>query len=193
MEPVVIRTDRLVLRVPALADVDAITRACQDPRTQHWVPLPVPYSREHAVGYVTDYVDGGWASGTRCTWALEHEGQFSGVIGVDAIAAGAAIIGYWMAPEARGRGLLTEAGRAVVDFAFRPAPGGLGLLRLGWNAYAGNAASAAVARRLGFRFEGTARLGAHHRDGRVDDWTAGLLATDTRAPQPWPADVLPQV
>lgn len=191
MEPVILHTERLTLRPPALRDVDAITAACQDPETQRRVPIPVPYTREHAEGYVTGYVDEGWATGSRCTWALEHEGSFSGVVGIDRIEDGGADLGYWMVPDQRGRGLLVEAGRAVVDFAFRPAPAGLGLARLGWTAFGGNVASAAVARALGFRFEGARRLGVVGRAGREDDWLAGLLATDSREPQDWPTVVLP--
>ncbi|OZM71975.1 GNAT family N-acetyltransferase [Amycolatopsis antarctica] len=186
MRPVLLPTDRLLLRPPRLDDADAITRACQDPVLQRRIPVPVPYTRADALRYVTDFAEPGWATGTRCTWVMEHGGELAGSIGVDAIADGAATIGYWVSPEWRGQGFVVEAGRAVVDFAFRPVPGGLGLQRLGWQAFAGNAASAAVARKLGFRFEGTVRLGSMGRAGREDDWIAGLLAGDSRDEQTWP-------
>ena len=48
-----------------------------------------------------------------------------------------------------------------------------------------NVASARVASRVGFHFEGTLRLGAMGREGREDDWVAGILAGDARRPQPW--------
>ncbi|OUE12664.1 hypothetical protein CMMCAY01_06635 [Clavibacter michiganensis subsp. michiganensis] len=78
---------------------------------------------------------------------------------------------------------MREAAAAVVDHGFDASAG---LVRIGWRAYAGNTGSAAVARALGFRFEGVARRGAMGRDGREDDLLAGLLATDDRTPQPWP-------
>ena len=90
-----------------------------------------------------------------------------------------------MAPQFRGRGILTEAANAVVDYGFVDAPEGVGLVRIEWHAYAGNVASARVASRVGFHFEGTLRLGAMGREGREDDWVAGILAGDTRSPQPW--------
>ncbi|GAA4367224.1 GNAT family N-acetyltransferase [Paeniglutamicibacter cryotolerans] len=52
---------------------------------------------------------------------------------------------------------LTEAGTAVLDFAFTPRPEGLE--QVGWNAYAGNHGSARVAQKHGFRFEAVAWLG----------------------------------
>ena len=66
-----------------------------------------------------------------------------------------------------------------------PVPEGPGLARVGWNAYAGNLGSARVAQKLGFRFEGTARLGAALRGQLRDDWAAGLLASDDRSATPW--------
>lgn len=186
MDPVALRTPRLSLRPPVLDDVDAIAAACQDPAIQRYVPVPAPYTRDDALSYVEDFCPAGWASGERLTWAVLDGDAFVGTVGLGEVAQGAAEIGYWLAPHARGRGLMREAAEAVVDHGF-DASAGLGLARIGWRAFAGNAGSAAVARALGFRFEGVARLGATGRDGREDDWLAGLLATDDRTPQPWPA------
>ncbi|OUE30414.1 putative ribosomal N-acetyltransferase YdaF [Clavibacter michiganensis] len=185
MDPVTLRTPHLVLRPPALDDVDAIHAACQDLWIQRYVPVPVPYARADAVSYVADSCADGWASGERLTWAVLEGDALVGTVGLHGIADGAAEIGYWIVPHARGRGIMREAAAAVVDQGF-DASAGLGLARIGWRAYAGNTGSAAVARALGFRFEGIARLGAMGRDGREDDWLAGLLATDDRTPPPWP-------
>jgi RimJ/RimL family protein N-acetyltransferase len=185
MDPVTLRTARLTLRPPVPGDADAVAAACQDPELQRYVPVPVPYTRADAVAYVTSFCADGWASGKRLTWAVVEGGQLVGTVGLHAIADGAAEIGYWLAPGARGRLAHDPAAAAVVDLGF-DAGSGLGLTRIGWRAYAGNTGSAAVARALGFRFEGVARLGALGRAGREDDWLAGLLATDDRAPRPWP-------
>jgi RimJ/RimL family protein N-acetyltransferase len=185
MDPVTLRTARLTLRPPAFDDVDAITAACQDPGIQRYVPVPVPYAREDAVSYVGSFCPDGWASGERLTWGIHEGDAFVGTVGLHAVADGAAEIGYWLAPESRGHGLMREAAAAVVDHAF-DASVGLGLVRIGWRAYAGNTASAAVARALEAEPEGVSRLGAMGRDGREDDWLAGLLATDDRTPRPWP-------
>ena len=185
MDKVILRTDRLVLEAPSFEDVDSITAACQDPEIQRRVPIPVPYTRSDAEGYVHSFSNPGWESNQRCTWAIKVDGEMSGAISLDGIESGQAQIGYWMTPLFRGRGLLTEAAQAVVDFGFALAPNGLGLKRIEWHAYAGNIASARVARRVGFQFEGTLRLGAMGRLGREDDWVAGILADDVRSHQPW--------
>nr|WP_141899085.1 GNAT family N-acetyltransferase [Microbacterium agarici] len=174
-------TERLLLRCPTLHDVDAITAACQDPELQRRVPVPVPYRREHAVAYVTTYCEDGWLTGERCTWALDAGGSFAGVVGLDRIADGSANLGFWMAPGHRGRGYLTEAIAAVIDYAFAY----LQLERVEWRAFAGNVGSARAAQRAGFHFEGVRRSASVGREGREDDWVGSILATDDRNPQPW--------
>jgi hypothetical protein len=74
-----------VLAAPSLAEVDAITEACQDPEIQRRVPIPVPYTRREAEGYVTAYSDSGWTSGKSCTWAIKLDDDFAGAISLDGI------------------------------------------------------------------------------------------------------------
>lgn len=115
---------------------------------------------------------------------------FVGVIGLHKIdtawehAGGSAEIGFWMAPEGRGSGLLTEAARAVIDWAF--SDDGHALRRIEWRAVVGNVPSARSARALGFRYEGILRQAAANPRGRHDGWVAGLLPTDDRSPVAWP-------
>ena len=187
MKKVELRTERLLLRVPVVADVEQIATACQDPDIQRWVPIPVPYNETDALSYVRDYSDRGWVSGNCCTWAIVHDGHFAGAIGLDGIAGEEPTIGYWMAPASRRNGLLSEALPAVLDFGMSAAaPHGLGLNRVRWHAYAGNSASARIAQRAGFRFEGTIRDGATDRSGVVDDWVASIQRGDALTEHPWP-------
>lgn len=186
MEKLSLTTTSLELVPPCADDVEAVFAACQDPRIQAWVPIPVPYAPGDARDFTTRVSDDGWGAGTDLVWTIRTGGSLAGVVGLHRIAHGGADIGYWMVAGFRGRGILTEACTAVLDFAFAPEPSGLGLAQVGWNAYAGNQGSARVAQKLGFRFEGVSRLGAALRGERRDDWCAGLLATDDRGVQPWP-------
>ena len=185
MEKLSLQTENLELVPPAADDVDAVFAACQDPETQNWVPIPVPYLREHAIEYVTTHTDKTWDEDTEYTWTIRSAGTLAGVVGLYRVGNGSADLGFWMDPAFRGQGLLTEACTAVLDFALAPAPEGLGLARIGWNAYAGNFGSARVAQKLGFHFEGTARLGAALRGELRDDWAGSLLSDDDRTVQPW--------
>ncbi|RUR01379.1 GNAT family N-acetyltransferase [Labedella endophytica] len=198
-EPVVLRTARLELSAPVADDVDAITAACQDPAIQRWTTVPSPYTREDAENFVNSYVTAGWAAGTARTWAVRRRRvdvdvhvdglELVGMVGLEGIHEGAGEIGYWLAPAARGDGLMPEAVAAVIDYGF--SLDGPALARIVWRALAGNVPSASVARRAGLRFEGTRRLGAVDRTRRADEWTAAILETDDRSPADgWPAETL---
>ena len=189
MKPVTLRTARLELSRPTDADIDAITAAAQDPEVPRWTTLPSPYVRENAETFV-ELAAQWWAEESELTWGVRQEGGWVGMIGLHRVArGGAAEIGYWMARPARGKGLLTEAARTVIDFGF--ATDGLGLARIEWRAVVGNVPSARVAQRLGFRYEGLLRQALVDPRGRHDGWIAGLLSTDDRAPQAWPVLAAP--
>lgn len=185
MQPVALHTERLVLSIPTEADIDAITAACQDPEVSRWTTVPSPYTREDAVDFV-ELVAKWWADGVETVWAIRKNEVLAGMIGLHRITehphGGDAEIGFWGVAELRGQGVMGEAARAVVDYAFDE----LKLARLGWRAVVGNIPSARTARSLGFRYEGMLRQALTGARGRDDGWIAGLLATDDRRPVEWP-------
>lgn len=184
MAPVTLRTARLELSAPTAADVDAITAAAQDPEVPRWTTLPSPYAQSDAEDFVTKVAQW-WEAETQLNWAIRASDRWLGMIGLHAVQRGGhAEIGYWMAAPARGSGYLTEAARAVIDYAFDPS--GVDLQRIAWRAVVGNIPSARSARALGFHYEGLVRQGLTGPRGRDDGWIAGLLRTDDRMPQPWP-------
>lgn len=182
MQPVTLRTPRLELSLPTLDDAVAITTAAADPEVPRWTTLPSPYTLDDANGFIVRAAR--WTDeGSQLNWAIRRDGAWAGMIGLaHLVPHGSAEIGYWMAASARGQGLLTEAARAVIDFAFEE----LELVRIEWRAIAGNIPSARAARTLGFRYEGMLRQGLSDPRGRHDGWIAGLLRTDDRTPVEWP-------
>ncbi|MBU4465105.1 MAG: GNAT family N-acetyltransferase [Actinobacteria bacterium] len=183
METVTLRTARLELSVPTEADVDPIYVACQDAAIQRFTTVPSPYSRQDAEGFIP-FAATRWSDGIEATWAIREHGRLAGMISLHHLTAGStAEIGFWMAPESRGRGLLTEASTAVIDWGFSHT--GPALARIEWRAVVGNVASARVARALGFRYEGVLRSAIGNSLGRYDSWIAGILPMDDRMPQTW--------
>ncbi len=83
-------------------------------------------------------------------------------------------IGYWLAAPLQGKGIVTRACRALVDYAFRT----LGLNRVEIRIAAGNARSRAIAERLGFVREGILREAEYSSDGPEDQVVYGLLHDD---------------
>ncbi|MFE7859619.1 GNAT family N-acetyltransferase [Streptomyces sp. NPDC101209] len=106
-------------------------------------------------------------------------GTILGHIGLNLInhALSNARVGYWVLPEARGRGVATRA----LAVASRWALTELGLHRLELDHALGHEASCRIAERCGFRYEGTLR-GAMFEAGRHDAFRDmhlhGRLATD---------------
>jgi RimJ/RimL family protein N-acetyltransferase len=181
------RSSRLYLDEPDERDLDALVDYCSDPEILRWIPLPDPFERAHAEYLVRTLLPEGKTHGTRAEWAirLEPDAPLIGVVEVLFQPVNSGEIGFWLGEKHRGNGYMTEALAAVADHLL--APDGRGLTRLHWEAMVGNDASARVARRIGFRFEGTGRQSIVFRGVRRDAWQASLLADDARQPQPgWP-------
>ena len=190
MQPVTLRTERLVLSAPELGDADDVVAYANDPDVIANTPVPVPYGHAEARYWITDVVAAGWAADSRYEFGIRRADDLRllGTVGLFAFADGAAEIGYAMHPDGRGFGIMTEAAERVLHWAFAGVPEGLGLLRVQWRAIATNTASAAVAQRLGLRFEGRTRSSVLHRGSRHDQLLAAALHDDDRsAPTVWPA------
>lgn len=185
MRKAILSTERLELRAPTEADIDAIDAACQDPEIPRWTTVPSPYTRADAEEFVK-HVGRSWRDGSEAVWGMYAEGRLIGMMGLHNIehhhSGGHAELGYWVTADARGKGYLVEAGRTVLAWGFAE----LDLVRIRWQAVAGNVPSARSARALGFRYEGLQRQALTSPRGRDDGWIAGLLATDDRAPVDWP-------
>jgi ribosomal-protein-serine acetyltransferase len=111
-------------------------------------------------------------------FALRDDRGVAGASGVEIHGAERRVgeVGYWTRSDRAGRGYATEAGRAVVDFAF----GEVGLYRLELRAGVENPASQRVAEKLGFAREGILRQGCPHGPTGYDCYLFGLLASDRR-------------
>jgi ribosomal-protein-alanine N-acetyltransferase len=171
-ESTVLESDRLRLRPFAGRDVARLVEACSDPISRHYLAaLPSPYSAPVATAYLHDCL---WqaATGAKATWAIadrETDELLGNIAVMDmlGVTPDHGEIGYWMHPAARGRGLMTEAARMVVEHALHP--DGLDRRRLVLYAAADNAASNAVAVAAGFSCYGTQRVAERLGDGSYDD------------------------
>jgi RimJ/RimL family protein N-acetyltransferase len=167
-----------VLRPPQPSDAQAIRQACQDPDIQRWIPaVPSPYTDEDA-GVFVAWSEQGWRTGERASFVICDSGsdELLGTLGLglDRREHGVASIGYWLAREARGRGVATEAVKLGSRWAFRE----LGIERLELYTETGNEPSQRVAERAGFTREGIARGHLRTSTGRRDSVIFSLLPGD---------------
>lgn len=184
LDPVELRGPGIRLRRWRESDVERLAQACSDPVTQYWLDLPTPYERGDALAYV-GFVERAHLSGAGVYWCIAdaRDDRALGAVAVMELTNGdhgSGEIGYWLHPEARGRGVISAALRLVVRHALLPTQdGGLGLRRLSLHAAAGNQASLRVAAQAGFVRTGVDRRAERLGDGSyVDLVRHDLLAHD---------------
>lgn len=98
---------RVSLRAPSFEDVEQVTRCMQDAETMRWLSsIPVPYTSEDAI----DFVGRSAVANDRCILA---DGAFAGMIRTGAD------LGYWVAPEFRGRGVARSAAQLAMMMHFQ--------------------------------------------------------------------------
>jgi RimJ/RimL family protein N-acetyltransferase/nitrite reductase/ring-hydroxylating ferredoxin subunit len=174
-------TDEVVSLRPFNADdVPAIVAACQDTDIQRWIPMiPVPYTEADARRYVLMTLQA-WHDGTSAEFAVVDPAsdRLLGSIGLHfGPNPRRHAVGYWVAPEARRRGVALRAVRLVVRWGFEH----LAIERLALWTLPGNVASQAVAERAGFRNEGVIRNWEADRDDHPVDAVMFSMTPDDLA------------
>ena len=156
-----------------LAGVEEMLR---DADVLRFTRVPVPVPPGFALTWLQRYEDGR-RDGTREGFAIVGpDAEFLGLALAPQIdrEAREAELGYLVAPEARGRGVATEALRLLTDWAFAT----LDAFRLVLLISPANAASKRVAGRAGYTYEGTLRGTWLKQDVRDDTEVWSRLATD---------------
>ena len=117
-----------------------------------------------------------FAEGNGFQAGIWYRGELAGVIGYHYVnrANRATSIGYWLGATFQGKGIMTRACRALVEYAF----GELALNRIEVHCATGNTRSRAIPERLGFTVEGTLRQAEWLYDRYVDHVVYAMLAED---------------
>lgn len=172
MEPVTLRTERLLLRPWAPGDEDVLVQGCNDDLIVEWTRVPPEYTHDMAVRRIAD-VQQGWAQGQELSWAVceAESGKVLAAIDLRHLAEDTWDVGFLCYAWARGHGVVPEAVREVARWAFAA----LGASRVEWRAIVGNERSRRAADKAGFVYEGILR-GRHLR--HHDTWVASLVPGD---------------
>jgi [ribosomal protein S5]-alanine N-acetyltransferase len=158
-------TDRLVLRPPRPGDVPELRRLLRKntAHLQPWSPKPAPGEDPASLTVLSKNVlleRRGWRQDHRYVFLVTTREKGAPIVGRAALSQvsrgpmQAAYLGYWMDQERQGQGLMTEAVRAVLDFAFSAT--GARLHRVQINVIPRNAASHRVVEKVAARKEGLA-------------------------------------
>jgi RimJ/RimL family protein N-acetyltransferase len=163
----------LRLRPFTTADIPWVYEVLLDPVVQRFMQVPSPYRLEDAASHVEHSYIAGWNGGRQAEFVAEDAATATplGRVGLRRGEPGAAEVGYWVDPRARGRGVATTAVRTVCQWAVTTA----GIELIEWRCEAANIASRRVAEKAGFLIEATLRK-RRLRDGmRVDECVGSLL------------------
>jgi ribosomal-protein-serine acetyltransferase len=183
MDPLPI-TDDAVLRPFAEADAEELTAviAANREHLARWLPWATSYGLIDSIEYV----------GRKVAQQDANDG-FEGAVVLDGRIVGAAgfhridwlnrstSIGYWLAADAQGRGLMSATVRALLDHAF----GEFDLHRVVIEVVLDNAASRAIPERLGFTQEAIQRE-AKLLHGRYEDAALYAMVASDWPPRPAP-------
>ncbi len=151
-----LETDRLILRKMSLDDAEAVFAYASDPEVTRYVIWETHRSIEDSEGFLRSVVES-YENAEEATWGIVYKGDRRfvggcGIVGWDPAHARAEM-GYVLSREYWGRGLMTEAVRAMIAFGFER----INLNRMEARCIAENVASARVMEKAGMIYEGTLR------------------------------------
>lgn len=154
-----LKTNRLLLRPIIPADVEHLWPYVSDPdisRYMSWNPHKDKNETKAFVGrIINDMKDQ-----KSYTWAIIFEDNFSGIISLigilkkhRALTYNRAELAYWLGKRFQHKGIMTEAGKKIIEFAFQE----LGIHRLIVSHVAQNDESKRLIQRWNFKYIGTER------------------------------------
>lgn len=148
-----LETERLVLRPFVSSDATEVQRlAGSRSIADTTLNIPYPYDDGMAEGWISKH-QANFDDGKDVTFAimLKKDNSLLGAISLMGVSQGhQAELGYWIGESFWNHGFCTEAGRAVVDYAFRV----LKIIRIHSCHFKRNPASGRVMQKIGMKHEG---------------------------------------
>jgi RimJ/RimL family protein N-acetyltransferase len=177
--PLPVRTERLVLRYPEPRDAEALFGYYSDPDVALYLLTP-PLDRRQAEAEIRRRLPepAGKERGVDLILVVELDGQLAGdvILMPKAPSYSEAEVGWTLDPRFAGRGIATEAARAIIDLAFDH----YGVHRVTAQLDARNARSAALCERLGMRRESHKLRNFWSKGEWTDSFEYAVLAEEWR-------------
>lgn len=180
-----IRTERLILRKFTVDDAPAMFEGwASDERVTRYLTWD-PHGSPEETRQLLALWCAGYQSPAAYHWAMEYKGALIGDISVVQLDERSehASLGYCIGHAYWGRGLMTEAAKAVIDYLF----GEVGVNRVEISHAVKNPASGRVAQKCGLIFEGTKREFFKNSAGEFLDISFyGILKSEWEEQKAWP-------
>jgi len=140
-----------------------------------WIALRDLFPHPYTVQDAHEFLQRAISDQSTTKFCIEINGRAVGGMGIhprEDVHSHTATLGYWLVEDFWGRGIMTDAVAALIDFCFENFP----LRRISAEVFANNPASARVLEKAGFVFEGRLRHNVM-KDGKLLD---SLLYASTK-------------
>lgn len=137
--------------------------------------LPYPYTRQDGIDYISAMLSAD--ENKTFAFAITVDGKVIGSIGVfrqENIHRQTAELGYYIAEEYWGKGIMTEAVKQICRYVFEKSD----IVRIYAEPFAYNSVSCRVLEKAGFQYEGTLRNNAVKNGKIIDMKMYALLKTE---------------
>jgi ribosomal-protein-alanine N-acetyltransferase len=167
------------LRPVGEEDIENIYQACQDRLISHFTTVPWPYTMTHAQFFVQEQEPARFASKSELLFVIvegyEEDERFCGLISFHSVSLGnhTAELGYWMAADARGKGIGSTAAKMITEYGFQT----MGFRRIEALVDIDNQASQALLRSTGYELEGIMRQKVTRNNGMQIDMALFSIVT----------------
>lgn len=170
--------ERIELRCPAEQNAEEIFNLVTE-NYEHLRPFLHWVTKDYALADAREFIERNEKNvrgKTGQTFAVFRDGKIVGMIGfVDFNwSSRRTEIGYWLAKNCEGEGIVTDSCKALLNYAFRE----LGMNRVELHCATENERSCAVAERLNFKLEGVLRQSEWRHTRFLDMAIYGLLAEE---------------
>jgi ribosomal-protein-serine acetyltransferase len=159
--------DKLSLKIPELSDAPAIFAVTEKDKVHlgEFLAWAHENTLEKTEGNLKQRIED-FEAKKAASFCIRYDGQWIGSVGFISLSQthNKGEIGYWLASDFEGKGLMTECVKACINYGFKEC----GLNRIYIRCDTRNVKSAGIPKRLGFVHEGTLRedqyLGGQYND-----------------------------
>lgn len=165
------RSERFIMRPPLARDARQIACCVNDEEmARNLARLPHPYARADALDWIV-YADKARAQGSEYAFVITHaEAGVIGSVGFNRTGGDIWEIGYWVDKAVQGRGVATEAARALLAWGQAE----FGITEFTAGHFQDNPASGRVLEKLGFARVGEKMMYSQGRGGKDAAWRYAL-------------------
>jgi ribosomal-protein-alanine N-acetyltransferase len=156
---------RCAIRPWRLDDAESLAKHANNRKV--WLGLRDLFPHPYTIDDAREFLQKKIIEQSATIFCIEIDGAAVGGIGIHPgqdVHRHTATVGYWLAEEFWGRGIMSEAVTAVTDFCFENFP----LRRISAEVFANNPGSARVLEKAGFAFEGRLKNNVL-KDGKLLD------------------------